>query len=74
MKPEKSGAREEKMKRFFAAMGLCMAFSGAILSASLAPASATELVYGTWASPKHSAMRFGMNQFFKNIAKETKGA
>ncbi len=37
-------------------------------------AHSAELVYGTWASPKHSAMRFGMSQYFKAIAADTKGA
>ena len=46
------------------------------IGASVAPlqASAIELVYGTWASPKHSAMRMGMNQYLKAVTAETKGS
>ncbi len=43
---------------------------------ALAPASATagELVYGSWVSPKHSVMRTAMPPFFKSVAKATNGA
>lgn len=54
---------------------LAFAFvAGMTMLASHGSAQSVELVYGTWASPKHSAMRFGMTQYLKNIAADTKGA
>ncbi|MCC2098447.1 MAG: hypothetical protein KDJ29_16245 [Hyphomicrobiales bacterium] len=43
-------------------------------SAAIMQANAIELVYGTWASPKHSAMRMGMNQYLKAVTADTRGA
>ncbi|MGE3246475.1 MAG: C4-dicarboxylate TRAP transporter substrate-binding protein [Beijerinckiaceae bacterium] len=36
-------------------------------------AQSLELVYGSWVSPRHSVMRFGTPEFFKDVTKATKG-
>lgn len=46
------------------------------LAAGLAltsPLSALELVYGSWVSPRHSVMRNGTPEFFKDVTKATNG-
>lgn len=37
-------------------------------------AQSLELIYGSWVSPRHSVMRNGMPEFFKDVSKATKGA
>ncbi|MDP4593648.1 MAG: TRAP transporter substrate-binding protein DctP [Beijerinckiaceae bacterium] len=60
--------------RFPATLVLLSGLVLSVLTATQQQASAVELVYGTWASPRHSAMRMGMNQYLKAVNAESKGA
>jgi TRAP-type C4-dicarboxylate transport system substrate-binding protein len=64
------------MKALLRAAGAaCTTLSLCAASLCAAPvgASATDLVYGSWVSPKHSVMRTAMPGFFAEVAKQTKG-
>ncbi len=54
-------------------VALTAAFGG-LMAFQANPASAAELVYGSFVSPKHSVMRTAMPSYFKDIETATKGA
>ena len=45
----------------------------AVTLASAGPSQALELIYGSWVSPRHSVMRNGTPEFFKDVTKATNG-
>jgi TRAP-type transport system periplasmic protein len=71
MKTEFAGASTNLLKRTWVAAG-ALALSASLTIPS--PASAVELIYGSWVSPRHSVMRNGIPEFFKDVTTATKGA
>ena len=55
-------------------VGRLAAAAGALVCVAAGQVSATELIYGSWVSPKHSVMRTALPPFFKSVETATKGA
>lgn len=61
---------------FASAPGRSWSLAGLALAAGMTLSTAAqslELVYGSWVSPRHSVMRNGVPEFFKDVTSATKG-